>query len=270
MKKYNEYYLITDLDGTLLDNKKSILKENLNEICNFVDCGGHFSIATGRSPLSAKRWLKELPINFPCVFYNGSMIKDLQTDCVIDCAYLEKEKFLPFVKRILHQLPTTVVEIFTEQGLMVISDPLRKDPYLEDEKDTYIQSTLQDVQNLEWIKILLCDKHQNLEIAEDYLKEQNLQLVCNSFYSQDFFLEVTPLYHSKGTALKAIRNSLGKTSVKIIAAGDFDNDIEMLQEADFGVAMKNARDCLKSVANYITLDNNHAFIRDIIAQIKYI
>lgn len=267
MKKYSGYFLITDMDGTLLNKEKEISLENKMALRKFVEQGGKFSVATGRSPASAGRWLEQLPINFPCVFYNGSMVKDLEKDQVMDCAYLGKEYFQPLVTWVLEHIPGTVVEIFTQQGLFVISDPRAKDPYLEGEKDPYIQADPAQVENLEWIKILLCDEHSSLEKTERRLVEKGLDGLCNHFYSQDFFLEITPKNHSKGTALQMIRNRCGEQDMKIIAVGDYDNDEEMIEEADFGVAMGNAQECLKSAADYITTDNNHHPMADILEEI---
>ena len=63
----------------------------------------------------------------------------------------------------------TIVEIFTDRGLFIISDPENKDPYLEDENDPYIQSCLTEVKDEQWIKILLCDDHAALEEIRSYM-----------------------------------------------------------------------------------------------------
>lgn len=264
MKKYSGYILITDMDGTLLNGDKEISPENKRAILEFVEQGGKFSVATGRSPASAGRWLTQLPINSPCVFYNGSMVRDMEKEQVLNCAYLDRECLLPCIRGILEDSPSTVVEIFTDQGVFVVSDPARKDPYLEEEHDPYIQSTLEQVQEQEWIKILLCDTHDTLEKTEKQLADENLTDICNCFYSQDFFFEITPKNHSKGTALHWIRKACLKEDIKIIAAGDYDNDETMIKEADFGVAVGNAHERLKAMADYITVDNNHHPIADIL------
>ena len=90
MKKYSGYFLITDMDGTLLNTNKEISLNNQKALAEFTAQGGKFSVATGRSPASAGRWLKQLPINFPCVFYNGSMVKDVAENDILHCAYLQR------------------------------------------------------------------------------------------------------------------------------------------------------------------------------------
>lgn len=264
MKKYEDYLLITDMDGTLLNKKKEISADNMQAIKSFIEEGGNFAIATGRSPVSAKPWLNQLPINFPCVFYNGSMVKDVNENCVMDCACLEKEKFLPLVTWILEYHRDTVVEIFTEKGLYVVSAPEFKDPYLEQEQDPYIQADVKETEEQGWIKILLCNSHEKLEWVERRLQEAGLCDSCNHFYSQDFFLEITPRNHSKGTALDILRRH-GRDGLKIIAVGDYENDMELISRADFGVAVGNAQEAVKAVADYVTVDHESGPMKDLLA-----
>lgn len=268
MGKYDGVLWITDLDGTLLDQNKAISDENKRAIEQFVRMGGKFAVATGRSPASARQWLEQLPINYPCIFYNGSMVKDLQEDRVLSCTCLEREKFLPLIQWVLANSPRTVTEIFTPEGLYVVSDPQVKDPYLEQEKDPYFQAELADIAGQDWIKILLCDEHQSLERVRTKMEEMSLNCVGDSFYSQDFFFEITPRSCTKGTALGFIRRHCSMQGIRIIAVGDYENDIGMLKEADFGVAMGNGQETVRAAADYVTQDHNHHPMMDIFRKIE--
>jgi hydroxymethylpyrimidine pyrophosphatase-like HAD family hydrolase len=61
---------------------------------------------------------------------------------------------------------------------------------------------------------------------------------------------------SKGTALKVLLRDLGISATNVMAIGDGENDIEMIQIAGVGVAMGNASQKLKDVAMYITASND--------------
>lgn len=265
--KYESCLLITDLDGTLLNKKKEISRENQKAIADFLKEGGRFSVATGRSPASARRWLEQLPVNYPCIFYNGSMVKNIVKNKVLDCEYLKREEFVSLIEWVLANNQKTVVEIFTDQGLYVVSDPANVDPYLQDEKDPFVEEDFVKVKELEWIKILLCDTHEHLERVDKQLAERKLEKFCDYFYSQDFFLEITPKNHTKGSALRFIRNGCGENNLKIIAVGDYENDVGMIREADFGVAMGNAQEMVKAAADYVTVDNDSNPIEDILKKL---
>lgn len=66
-----------------------------------------------------------------------------------------------------------------------------------------------------------------------------------------FFVEVLDPHVNKGHGLRRLCDSLSIPLEEVIAFGDGDNDVEFLQIAGWGVAMKNAREVLKSVANEV-------------------
>uniref|UniRef100_UPI001C556D97 HAD family hydrolase n=1 Tax=Klebsiella pneumoniae TaxID=573 RepID=UPI001C556D97 len=61
--KYDNFLLISDLDGTLINSKQEISKENLEAVKYFIENGGIFSVATGRTTQNIRLHIKELPIN---------------------------------------------------------------------------------------------------------------------------------------------------------------------------------------------------------------
>lgn len=258
--KYEGTVLIMDLDGTLLNSEKAITEENLGAIRKFVQNGGRFGVATGRSPKSAVGWLAQLPVNAPSVFYNGSMVKDTVADRVLCCHWLDREYFIPQIEWILDHSRETVVEIFTPEGLYLVSDPQYCDPYLEQEHDPYLRDSLDRVKELPWMKILLYDTHEALEVIEKKMFSQPKSAGCNHFFSLDFFFEITPSKATKGNGLAAVREALkeacGESAVRIIAAGDYENDIGMLREADCGVAVGNALEEVKRAADYVAADHD--------------
>ena len=59
---------------------------------------------------------------------------------------------------------------------------------------------------------------------------------------------------SKSEALKWVADKLGITMDEVMAFGDSDNDIDMLKAAEIGIAMGNANDVTKAIADYVTDD----------------
>ena len=69
--------------------------------------------------------------------------------------------------------------------------------------------------------------------------------------SHDIFIEMLPKGSSKGSALREYIKLMEIDNMKVIAAGDYHNDIEMLQAADIGAATANAQQALKDVADIV-------------------
>ena len=73
--KSNTYKMfITDLDGTLLDDRKNISEENIIALKKLTDHQVFITVFTGRNYLSAKRFIDALGIDIPVVFQNGAFI----------------------------------------------------------------------------------------------------------------------------------------------------------------------------------------------------
>jgi len=76
--------------------------------------------------------------------------------------------------------------------------------------------------------------------------------------SSPFFIEAVPLGVMKDVSLGALLERMGLTRENLMACGDGLNDRSMIDFAGVGVAMQNAEDTVKEVADYVTAaDNNH-------------
>ena len=61
--KYDGIALFSDLDGTLLDDRRQLSNDNLRAITYFVRNGGSFGVATGRVEQTIRLRFPELPIH---------------------------------------------------------------------------------------------------------------------------------------------------------------------------------------------------------------
>jgi Cof subfamily protein (haloacid dehalogenase superfamily) len=117
------------------------------------------------------------------------------------------------------------------------------------------------------IKIMLIDEPEILDRAISRLPKEAYQKYT-IVKSAPHFLEIINKNGNKGEGLKALAKHLNITHEEIIAVGDAGNDIEMIEYAGLGVAMANATEEVKKVANYHTNSNNDDGIATIIE--KYI
>ena len=77
----------------------------------------------------------------------------------------------------------------------------------------------------------------------------------NILHSTPYFIECLPLNIDKGLALQALLPVLGLLREELMAFGDSFNDIGMLRYAGLGVAMENADEEVKAIADHITSSN---------------
>ena len=82
-KPYESYTIISDLDGTIIPHGGCVSEANKRAIAAFIEGGGHFGIATGRTPEAAAGYLTDVAITAPSIFFNGSMLYDWQAGALL-------------------------------------------------------------------------------------------------------------------------------------------------------------------------------------------
>ena len=110
-----------------------------------------------------------------------------------------------------------------------------------------------DIWNKKWTKVLIIGSKEELDNFEkSYHKEYEDALIRSS----DIYLEMIPEGISKGQALKELINKNNIINHTVIAVGDNMNDLELLEEADYGFCTLNGSEKLKKLSKYIACSND--------------
>lgn len=104
-------------------------------------------------------------------------------------------------------------------------------------------------------KCLIVGDPQDLMKTEAELSLR-LQGTISMYRSEPYFLEVVPLGIDKARSLAVLLDKLGLTREEMVAMGDGYNDRSMIEFAGLGIAMANAQEPVKQVADYVTLSND--------------
>ncbi|WP_375579079.1 Cof-type HAD-IIB family hydrolase [Marivirga tractuosa] len=249
--------ICTDIDGTLLNPERELSKRTI-DIIKSLKNDVAVVLASSRMPAAMRHLQESLDImNQPLICYNGGYIIS-QNDSI---------KVLDSVT-----IPFALCEFIAKWSH---NENLHAGFYLDD--DWYAPSedqwTLREINNTKvkaailpnldlmdsWKaqekgahKIMCMGEPKLIDnlVAELYSMDAPLHL----YRSKDTYLEIAPLQISKASALSQLLQTELKIDIKeVIAFGDNYNDIEMLQAVGCGVAVGNAKDEVKNVADEITL-----------------
>lgn len=251
---------VFDLDGTLLNSSLEISNANLEAIDLLRKKGIRVVIATGRPEQLVKPYMSPLQMEDDLIMYNGSVIghpfKEKRmyslalpkesAKAIIQYCYDNDHIVMSYTKDFLVSKPNFRVDFFEKRNevLPEINKAVFKD----------IESLDEIVNNYEINKLLIIemdpDKYTKLR------KDLSIYTDCEMVKSQKNFLDINPLGASKGAALAYLAKQYGYEPSEIIAFGDQDNDVSMLEFAGISVAMGNACLSAKDVSDYITLSND--------------
>lgn len=272
--------LVCDMDGTLLDSNSRLSKGNKAALDRFVAGGGLFTVATGRMEKSVIQYLQDLPVNLPAIVYNGAAIYDFQNDQMLWQDNLVPGIIEP-VKKVIERFPEIGVEFyhggmtyFTRENRYTFEHMLR-------ERFEPVIVSVDEVPQ-PWSKIILAWDPNRLSEVEGFLKRfqtplsrvpnnpepngqtPNGQVPFGQVYSEPQFLELLNRNVSKGSALKVMIEMLGLDKTYVISMGDNLNDLELIREANLGIAVENAHEALKEAADLCCCHHNLNAVSEVI------
>ncbi len=253
--------LVVDIDGTLIDKNGAISAEDKDALARAGDSGIQVSLSTGRVVQACLRIISQLSLDGYHMFFDGALVSNPEKGEEV------------YVKPIGEELVRQIVDFvhLNEINLDLYSAThyfIERETWSTDIRRQFfgIEPTVIDFANL-WQKERIIKGTLVVFSAEERAKADNFRRQFKS--SLNFFWTRTPAYPevdfinvvapdvSKGKALEALASFLGIPLTEVIAIGDGANDIPLLSSAGLAVAMGNAPDELKAVADYVTLDIDH-------------
>ncbi len=263
---YHDIFVISDLDGTLLGNDKTIPKRNLEAIARFQSKGGRFAIATGRSVITGAPYIDAVSPNGPSVILNGTIIYDSAERKILWNLPLNTEKTKRYVEIIHERFPGTGIEVYSTDSLGVLKD----NPYVSSHLErANMERCVPDIFNGRTLcKVIFMDDAdviQELAAFTETFEHEDVRFVLSS----ENFLEMLPAKADKGSALKKIISSCGFPMENVYAIGDYYNDLELLQAAGFAAMPQNSPDELKEeYADLVVCDCSEGAVADLIEYIE--
>ncbi len=248
MPDLSGYFLITDLDGTLLPGNKILSDIDKKAISRFRCDGGKFSIATGRTLQAAEKFMDELKIDMPVIMYNGSLIYDIAKKAPLFTDELP-EIAIDIAEELMEFIENPGIEVLRLDNIYVVCNNEYEKNHVKICGVEPAYMPLREVPWGGWYKILFADSSENIDKLEKIIRSKTFPV--DFVRSDKTFVEMLPKDSSKGAALKEYIKIMNLEHMKIIAVGDYHNDIEMLEAAHCGAATANAQQAVKDRADII-------------------
>ncbi|GIO31830.1 MULTISPECIES: Cof-type HAD-IIB family hydrolase [Paenibacillus] len=249
------YKLIAiDIDDTLINDDKEVTPATQKALEAAIAKGAVVTLATGRAYASAQAIARQTGLNVPIITYQGSLVKNLMDEKVLYERYVPKDAahklFEYCIQHDLHLQVYIDDKLYAREENQKLIDycSLNRTPY-------YIEPDFEKLIEQPTPKMLIIDDPDYLDKLIPVFREL-LGSEVHITKSKPHFLEIMHHEGTKGHALTFLANHFGVDLNETMAIGDSWNDHEMLEAAGLGVAMGNAIQALKDIADDVTLSNN--------------
>ena len=252
-----QHLIVLDLDGTLLTDTQTISPYTKDILIKAKEAGHKVMIATGRPFRASQVYYNELSLTTPIVNFNGAFIHHPRNKSW-------GEMHSPIAMSVVHDVVDSVNKFHYENLIAEVID----DVYMHTES-TQLANILNNgnpritTGNLKLnlhedpTSLLIQADDFNVPIIRQHLHDVHAELIEHRKWGAPFpIIEIVRKGLNKAVGISRVAHDLDIPRERIIAFGDEDNDLEMIDYAGIGVAMNNGIAELKSIANETTLSNN--------------
>jgi Cof subfamily protein (haloacid dehalogenase superfamily) len=248
--------LVVDVDGTLVNSQGEISSEDKIGINKAKRKGIIVALSTGRVIAACQRILGELDLDGHHIFCDGGLIYNPTTH--------HEVKAFPHDPGLVREAIDFCIqhninlEVYSKDDFFMEREAWFGDIHRKFFNVSPIIGPFGDIEMRERVLKLeiVVQSEAEKKKASNFRQFFEGRLIFSTARTPAYpgveFINILPQKVSKGTALRQLAAYLGIPLGKVFAIGDGTNDITLVEEAGFGVAMGNARPELKKKADYVT------------------
>ena len=254
--------LVIDIDGTLVNRHGNISAMDRKALAKARDLGILVSLSTGRGLRASLSIINQLALDSYHISFDGALVSSPGRGEEVYVQPVSQTMVRQMVE-VAHQ-DNLDLELFTVTHYFAERETWSTNAHRQ---FFGIHPTIIDFTKV-WEREriikggLVPTTPQEAAQARDFCRQfgDNLHFswVKTPAFPDIDFINILAPGVSKGKALEALASHLGLSLTEVIAVGDGTNDISLLTTAGLAIAMGNAPDELKAVANYVTLDVDHS------------
>lgn len=251
-----------DLDGTLLGAKSALPEENVRALKRAMDAGVRVVLASGRMIEATMPIAEAIGVNAPMVLFNGAMVYDAGADRILRGRRIPRDTALEVLRAI--EARGAYAQAFPGRGFYLYAVTEHTQSY---QNKIGVLGTPVGRKLSSWLETdvykLLCIG--SAEETSCIARDLGAQFPDVSFVkSSQTYLEIIAKGVDKADGLRAVSEITGIAPEEMMAFGDEQNDLPMLEYVGTGYAMENAPDAVRSQARLIAPRNTECGVAKIV------
>jgi len=254
--------LVVDIDGTLINRAGNISAEDRQALASAVQAGVRVSLSTGRVSQACRTILELLSLDGYHMFSDGALVADPRCDTEVYVEPVPQELVKEIVGFIhAHEMR---IDLYSSTHFFV-----EREDWVTDIRRSFfgLEPTIMDLNHV-WLReriikgtLVVRSAEQKAQADRFYRHFEgrlNFTWTMTPAYPDVDFINVISREVSKGKALEELALFLAIPLSQVVAIGNGANDISLLSTAGLGIAVGNAHDELKAVADYVVPDVDHS------------
>lgn len=248
--------IVLDVDGTMLNSNREISKRTAQTLRKVQQVGIKVALASGRPTYGILPLAKAIDLDVYggyIISYNGAQVMEAKDGQIIFERRIDPQ-MVPYLEKKANKMGLTMAYY---DGNEVVSNDINN-PHVVDEAAmngmTLRQDNMLSLSMDDWPAeiMLVSDDEETLTSLEQHM-QRHLAGVMDTIHSNPYYLEIVGYQVGKSYAMGALVQKMGIQMSEVLAIGDGEADINMLQMAGTGVAMGNATDAVRRCADFTTL-----------------
>ncbi len=266
-KTFENWLVVSDIDGTLKDKKRQIPQRNYDAIKRFTELGGNFTLASGRLQSSLGRNYNRITPNQPAIVLNGAGLYDYEKEQMIwrNTIGPKGREFVRFIYSEFDDLFKSVdIGIYFDDFVYIVKNGLfsASTMYFDKAKHKYVHS-FDEIPDEGWMKVIfwanpfVMNRLQRRVIA---MENPDANFMPSSIVTLEMLQKDT----HKGVGIMKLADMLGIEKSHVAAIGDYYNDWDMLKTVGLPACAGQAPSSIHKICKYEACHCNKGCVGDLL------
>lgn len=267
-KNLSNWLIASDIDGTINDKARRLVKRNYDAIHRFIDeYDGNFTLASGRSPDSMRKHFKRLDIpDGKAIVINGAGIYDFAKEEMIWSDPLN-EHCIDIVRKTVQKFPFLAFQVISDKVVYLFRPtPSARILAINARYPIKYFYNFEKIPKENWYKVIFTGLPPEMKMTAKYVESLS-NTTENLMFSSDWSYEMVNEDTNKGKAVLKLAEMLGVDKEHTAAIGDYFNDYEMLRQVGLPACCGQAPSGMKKIAKLVTCHCNNGAVADLIEYI---
>lgn len=269
-KTFENWLVVSDIDGTLNSKLRKLPRRNYDAIKKFTELGGNFTLASGRLQSSLERNYNRITPNQPAIILNGAGIYDYNKRKMLWQSTIGP-KGREFVKHIAKEFDDLFKSVdigvyFADYVYIVKSGLFSKSTMYFDKARYEYANSIDDVPEDGWMKVIFWSNPlviNKLERVINKMENPDANFMASSLFSLEMLQKDT----HKGVGIMRLADMLGIEKSHVAAIGDYYNDWDMLKTVGLPACAGQAPSAIHKLCKFEACHCNKGCVADLLEYI---